>query len=107
MHCTNGTIGNLAANEQECFEQMRIVLSYLPNLGDFYLLSLCQRILPIDFAKNFGLSYLGGKLERMTQERLLQVLLTLEVGLKLALYGVPHLSLVSLALLEDLLALSQ
>jgi acetyl-CoA carboxylase carboxyltransferase component len=33
MHCTNGTIDNLAANEQECFEQMRIVLSYLPNSG--------------------------------------------------------------------------
>lgn len=33
MHCTNGTIDNLAANEQECFEQMRTVLSYLPNWG--------------------------------------------------------------------------
>jgi acetyl-CoA carboxylase carboxyltransferase component len=33
MHCTNGTIDNLAANEQECFEQMRNVLSYLPNSG--------------------------------------------------------------------------
>ena len=33
MHCTNGTIDNLAANEQECFEQLRILLSYLPNWG--------------------------------------------------------------------------
>jgi acetyl-CoA carboxylase carboxyltransferase component len=33
MHCTNGTIDNLAANEQECFEQLRKVLSYLPNWG--------------------------------------------------------------------------
>lgn len=33
MHCTNGTIDNLAANEVECFEQMRTVLSYLPNSG--------------------------------------------------------------------------
>ncbi|KAF8861257.1 propionyl-CoA carboxylase-like protein [Acephala macrosclerotiorum] len=33
MHCTNGTIDNLATNEQECFEQMRNVLSYLPNSG--------------------------------------------------------------------------
>lgn len=33
MHCTNGTIDNLAANEQECFEQLRRVLSYLPNHG--------------------------------------------------------------------------
>lgn len=33
MHCTNGTIDNLAANEAECFEQMRTVLTYLPNHG--------------------------------------------------------------------------
>ncbi|PVH85378.1 propionyl-CoA carboxylase-like protein [Cadophora sp. DSE1049] len=33
MHCTNGTIDNLAANEEECFEQLRSVLSYLPNSG--------------------------------------------------------------------------
>jgi acetyl-CoA carboxylase carboxyltransferase component len=33
MHCTNGTIDNLAANEAECFEQLRTILSYLPNSG--------------------------------------------------------------------------
>lgn len=33
MHCTNGTIDNCAANEEECFEQIRTVLSYLPNCG--------------------------------------------------------------------------
>ncbi|TVY78205.1 Propionyl-CoA carboxylase carboxyltransferase subunit, partial [Lachnellula suecica] len=33
MHCTNGTIDNLAANEKECFAQLRTVLSYLPNSG--------------------------------------------------------------------------
>ncbi|GAB7341039.1 hypothetical protein MBLNU457_7364t2 [Dothideomycetes sp. NU457] len=33
VHCTNGTIDNLAANEDECFEQLRAVLSYLPNIG--------------------------------------------------------------------------
>ena len=33
MHCTNGTIDNLAANEAECFDQLRTVLSYLPNHG--------------------------------------------------------------------------
>jgi hypothetical protein len=33
VHCTNGTIDNLAANEAECFEQLRVVLSYLPNSG--------------------------------------------------------------------------
>jgi acetyl-CoA carboxylase carboxyltransferase component len=33
MHCTNGTIDNLAQDEEGCFEQMRTVLSYLPNHG--------------------------------------------------------------------------
>ncbi|KAJ5624966.1 hypothetical protein N7510_001275 [Penicillium lagena] len=33
VHCTNGTIDNLAANETECYEQLRRVLSYLPNSG--------------------------------------------------------------------------
>lgn len=33
MHCTNGTIDNLAANEEGCFSQLRTVLSYLPNSG--------------------------------------------------------------------------
>lgn len=33
MHCTNGTIDNLAPDEEGCFEQLRIVLSYLPNHG--------------------------------------------------------------------------
>lgn len=33
MHCTNGTIDNLAPHEAGCFEQMRTVLSYLPDCG--------------------------------------------------------------------------
>ncbi|CZT25744.1 probable methylcrotonyl-CoA carboxylase beta chain, mitochondrial precursor [Ramularia collo-cygni] len=33
MHCTNGTIDNLAADEEGCFEQLRTVLGYLPNWG--------------------------------------------------------------------------
>ncbi|KAK8157639.1 carboxyl transferase [Phyllosticta citrichinensis] len=33
MHCTNGTIDNLAANESECFEQLRTVIGYLPSSG--------------------------------------------------------------------------
>ena len=33
MHCTNGTIDNYAASETEAFEQIRIVLGYLPNCG--------------------------------------------------------------------------
>lgn len=33
IHGTNGTIDNVAANEEECFQQIRTVLSYLPNSG--------------------------------------------------------------------------
>ncbi|KAF1966585.1 ClpP/crotonase [Bimuria novae-zelandiae CBS 107.79] len=33
MHCTNGTIDNLAPDEAGCFEQIRTVLSYLPDAG--------------------------------------------------------------------------
>lgn len=33
VHCTNGTIDNLAPDEAGCFEQLRTVLSYLPNIG--------------------------------------------------------------------------
>ncbi|KAJ3499688.1 hypothetical protein NLG97_g122 [Lecanicillium saksenae] len=33
VHCTNGTIDNLAADEPECYNQIRSVLSYLPNSG--------------------------------------------------------------------------
>jgi acetyl-CoA carboxylase carboxyltransferase component len=33
MHCTNGTIDNLAENEEGCFEQIRTILGYLPNYG--------------------------------------------------------------------------
>ncbi|KAL3480442.1 carboxyl transferase [Aspergillus californicus] len=35
VHCTNGTIDNIAANEAECFEQLRTVLSYLPDCGRY------------------------------------------------------------------------
>ncbi|KAF5863072.1 hypothetical protein ETB97_010641 [Aspergillus alliaceus] len=33
IHCTNGTIDNLAANEAECYEQIRTILAFLPNSG--------------------------------------------------------------------------
>jgi len=48
MHCTNGTIDNLAANEQECFEQLRTVLSYLPNCGDTSLPPVTSFDDPVD-----------------------------------------------------------
>ncbi|KAK5053139.1 hypothetical protein LTR84_002113 [Exophiala bonariae] len=34
VHCTNGTIDNLAKDEAECFEQIRTVLGYLPDCGE-------------------------------------------------------------------------
>jgi acetyl-CoA carboxylase carboxyltransferase component len=33
MHCTNGTIDNLAKDEWGCFGQIRTVLGYPPNCG--------------------------------------------------------------------------
>lgn len=33
VHCANGTIDNLAEDEEGCFEQIRTVLGYLPNWG--------------------------------------------------------------------------
>ncbi|KAL5433451.1 hypothetical protein PMIN07_009792 [Paraphaeosphaeria minitans] len=33
VHCANGTIDNLAPDEAGCFEQIRTVLSYLPDSG--------------------------------------------------------------------------
>ncbi|KAK8036932.1 hypothetical protein PG991_001246 [Apiospora marii] len=33
MHCRNGTIDNLATDEHDAFQQIRTVLSYLPNSG--------------------------------------------------------------------------
>ncbi|KAI0505398.1 propionyl-CoA carboxylase-like protein [Xylaria bambusicola] len=33
MHCRNGTIDNMAHDEHDAFEQIRCVLSYLPNSG--------------------------------------------------------------------------
>ena len=35
MHCTNGTIDNVAKDEEGCFEQIRTILGYLPNCGRF------------------------------------------------------------------------
>lgn len=37
VHCTNGTVDNLAANEAQCFQQIKTVLSYLPNCGQSQL----------------------------------------------------------------------
>lgn len=44
IHCTNGTVDNLAPNEAACFEQLRTVLSFLPNSGT----KLPPRIPPSD-----------------------------------------------------------
>ncbi|KAL9084091.1 MAG: hypothetical protein Q9165_008229 [Trypethelium subeluteriae] len=33
MHCTNGTIDNLAIDEKDCIEQIKTVLGFLPNHG--------------------------------------------------------------------------
>lgn len=33
IHCTNGTIDNMAPDEEACFAQLRTVLGYLPDCG--------------------------------------------------------------------------
>ena len=33
MHCTNGTIDNIAPDEAGCYEQLRTILQFLPNHG--------------------------------------------------------------------------
>jgi acetyl-CoA carboxylase carboxyltransferase component len=47
IHCTNGTIDNLAANEAECFGQLRKVLSYLPSCGQSKLPPIVESEDPI------------------------------------------------------------
>jgi hypothetical protein len=42
VHCMNGTIDNLAANEAECFEQLRVVLSYVMIERALYMRA-CRR----------------------------------------------------------------
>lgn len=34
VHCCNGTIDNMAANEKECYDQIKTVLGYLPDCGN-------------------------------------------------------------------------
>ena len=33
MHCTNGTIDNMAESEADCFQQLQTVLDFLPSSG--------------------------------------------------------------------------
>ncbi|EAT80155.2 hypothetical protein SNOG_12342 [Parastagonospora nodorum SN15] len=56
MHCTNGTIDNLAPDEAGCFEQVRTVLSYLPDCGT----KLPPTVEPSD-PIDLGLARFGGK----------------------------------------------
>ncbi|KIW96314.1 uncharacterized protein Z519_03383 [Cladophialophora bantiana CBS 173.52] len=48
VHCTNGTIDNLAANEKECFDQIRTVLGYLPQCGQFQAPPIIASDDPVD-----------------------------------------------------------
>ena len=46
MHCTNGTIDNLAPTETAALDQLRIVLSYLPNSGSSLPQSISSKDAP-------------------------------------------------------------
>ena len=65
IHCTNGTIDNLAANEAECFEQIRKVLSYLPNCGHSKLPPIIENDDPISRADASLRSIVPRRRERM------------------------------------------
>lgn len=48
VHCTNGTVDNLAADEAECFQQIKTVLGYLPNCGQSHLPPVLKSQDPMD-----------------------------------------------------------
>jgi acetyl-CoA carboxylase carboxyltransferase component len=48
MHCTNGTIDNMAKDEEGCFEQIRTVLGYLPNCGSWEAPPVVECVDPVD-----------------------------------------------------------
>ena len=48
MHCTNGTIDNMAKDEAGCFEQIRTVLGYLPNCGSWEAPPVIECVDPVD-----------------------------------------------------------
>ncbi|KJX94998.1 propionyl-CoA carboxylase like protein [Zymoseptoria brevis] len=68
MHCTNGTIDNLAADEEECFEQIRTVLGYLPNCGT-QVPPVVQCEDPVDRASTELRTVIPRKRERMYDPR--------------------------------------
>jgi acetyl-CoA carboxylase carboxyltransferase component len=48
IHCTNGTIDNMAKDEEGCFEQIRTVLGYLPNCGSWDAPPVVECVDPVD-----------------------------------------------------------
>ena len=70
MHCTNGTIDNLAANEGECFQQIRTVLGYMPNCGLEAPPVIPSEIQIIERIYLYEVSFLGGKHECITRDLL-------------------------------------
>ncbi|KAJ9641285.1 hypothetical protein H2204_002963 [Knufia peltigerae] len=69
IHCLNGTIDNLAANEAECFEQIRKVLSYLPNSGHSKLPPVIPTADPITRVSEELRTAIPRKKERMYDAR--------------------------------------
>jgi len=73
IHCMNGTIDNLAANEAECFEQIRRVLSYLPNCGQSKLPPVIPAIDPIARVSEELRTIIPRRKERMYDARAIVV----------------------------------
>ncbi|KAI9018129.1 carboxyl transferase [Phycomyces nitens] len=68
IHTSNGTFDNLAANEQECFEQIRQFLGYLPT-NTFEMAPKIESEDPIDRRDDQLLSIVPKRRQRMYQIR--------------------------------------
>ena len=71
IHCLNGTIDNLAANEAECFVQIRTVLSYLPNCGQSKLPPVIPISDPIERATEELRTIIPRRKQRMYDARVI------------------------------------
>ncbi|RCH83027.1 hypothetical protein CU098_005455, partial [Rhizopus stolonifer] len=67
IHVSNGTFDNLASSEQDCFDQIRRFLSFMPIQGQLPPSLVCQD--PVDRRENDLLSIIPKRRQRMYQVR--------------------------------------
>lgn len=78
MHCRNGTVDNVATDEQDAFRQLRTVLGYMPNLG-FSAPPVVACDDPIDRREEALLTLIPQRKERMYDPRRV-ITLTVDKG---------------------------